>query len=309
MASAARGTVISVHRQAVNVLLSDGSVVALLDEARPVHPWALCVPLISLDLRQGSPARASASELTIGRNRILLYDMKVEDLRLHVRPQAFPADLLPRLRPWAHPSPDESPFLGTLVTAVDDFQAGADPRGLASLLGLGEGLTPSGDDVLVGVLAGLDLARNAWPAAFLLRWRLAEALTEPMERRTTQISAQMLRAAVLGLYAEPVLALLRAAYGAAPGTGRGQDPGVGPATPPGRGPDSERGDDLGAEPAARLGTESGAESGSGNHDSAEHPVRTLEEAASDLLAMGHRSGLATLQGIVAALSRATDGTS
>ncbi len=81
-----------------------------------------------------------------------------------------------------------------------------------ALVGLGPGLTPSGDDVLVGMLAGLDWGRDALPDARRRRRLLAGRLRMDdfgLERRTSRLSAQLLRAAVAGCYPEPVLRLLR----------------------------------------------------------------------------------------------------
>ena len=67
---------------------------------------------------------------------------------------------------------------------------------LVDLIGLGPGLTPSGDDFLVGYLAGLDAAAD--PA----RPALAAGIVEAAPARTTAISASMLRHAAGGEYAE-----------------------------------------------------------------------------------------------------------
>ncbi len=77
------------------------------------------------------------------------------------------------------------------------------------LLGWGEGLTPAGDDFLVGLLVGLDgeTPRNA--ARRFLRDGLAEALLQGLTR-TTDISAHYLRLAVLGHHGEPLLRLRQA---------------------------------------------------------------------------------------------------
>ena len=76
------------------------------------------------------------------------------------------------------------------------------------MIGLGEGLTPAADDVVVGVLAGLDLAGGMDPKAADRRRALVEALGPEVLRRTSDLSAQMIRAAAAGHYAEPVLEVL-----------------------------------------------------------------------------------------------------
>ena len=61
------------------------------------------------------------------------------------------------------------------------------------LIGLGPGLTPSGDDVFCGVLIALDLLERDRAAAALWSWLLPQ-----LEQRTSALSAAHLRAAAMG---------------------------------------------------------------------------------------------------------------
>jgi hypothetical protein len=83
----------------------------------------------------------------------------------------------------------------------------------ARVLGLGEGLTPSGDDLLVGLLAVLHAAGRA------------KALLPPPVRRrflrdvmdgTSDLSAEFLRSAVHGDFSEPVVLLVRSLFAPVP---------------------------------------------------------------------------------------------
>ncbi len=79
-------------------------------------------------------------------------------------------------------------------------------HGVAATVGLGEGLTPLGDDVLAGLL----VAWAAWPdQAAGRRPGLAAAVTAALPR-TTPLSAELLRLAVAGHAATPMLAALDA---------------------------------------------------------------------------------------------------
>jgi hypothetical protein len=100
------------------------------------------------------------------------------------------------------------PFARVLAPALIPFSERADIGPLADLVGLGEGLTPSGDDILVGVLAGLDLLCTARPGASVLRQALCGLLDAERLARTSQLSGQMLHAARAGLYPEPLLELV-----------------------------------------------------------------------------------------------------
>ncbi len=72
-----------------------------------------------------------------------------------------------------------------------------DPDGLA---GRGPGLTPAGDDILIGYVAALGLLHGDWPRARMIAERAAH--------RTTSLSATLLRHAARGELPEPAHAFL-----------------------------------------------------------------------------------------------------
>lgn len=76
---------------------------------------------------------------------------------------------------------------------------------ISELIGLGQGLTPAGDDFLLGILAALDLY-----GAAMERVALCTALKS---EKTNRISAAFLRAAADGVYGEYLLRLLQALAG------------------------------------------------------------------------------------------------
>ncbi|MFC7649684.1 DUF2877 domain-containing protein [Streptosporangium lutulentum] len=83
------------------------------------------------------------------------------------------------------------------------------------LVGLGPGLTPSGDDVLAGLLVALrhlGTAAGAGRAVWLADW-LAAAVTFDARGRTTPISATLLHCAARGEASGEVLAVLRGLAG------------------------------------------------------------------------------------------------
>jgi hypothetical protein len=99
------------------------------------------------------------------------------------------------------------------LQALDDWLSGATLRGEAqSLIGLGPGLTPSGDDYLGGVLIALRLLDRGAQADSL--WRRIEPL---LAARTSAISAAHLAAAAAG---EGHEALHDALSGSVAGLGR-----------------------------------------------------------------------------------------
>lgn len=88
-------------------------------------------------------------------------------------------------------------------------------RSASNLLGRGQGLTPEGDDVLVGVLAALSLIGPAIadPRAKRMLDALAPIIRVEAPFRTTALSASLLRHAAAGEVAAPVATFLGALTG------------------------------------------------------------------------------------------------
>jgi hypothetical protein len=86
---------------------------------------------------------------------------------------------------------------------------------MCGLLGKGEGLTPEGDDVLVGTLAGLRLLGPVMGESGVggMLAALAPIVLTEAPFRTTALSAALLRHAVAGEVADPVAAFLQALTG------------------------------------------------------------------------------------------------
>ena len=79
-------------------------------------------------------------------------------------------------------------------------------RQVKRLIGWGEGLTPAGDDFLVGLLAGLDTLVRGEPARLQFRDTLA-ATVVGLADQTTSLSAHYLHLAAAGHVGEPLLSL------------------------------------------------------------------------------------------------------
>ena len=98
------------------------------------------------------------------------------------------------------------PVLTRLALALETGDRDDAARAAAQLIGLGPGLTPSGDDVLVGIESALHAL--AQPSAGFL----APALGD-VETRTTGLAATLLRHAAAGEFAERLHILLSALLG------------------------------------------------------------------------------------------------
>ena len=99
---------------------------------------------------------------------------------------------------------------GDLAHAVDEAER---------IVGLGPGLTPSGDDVLAGLLVSLRLMGGAVhggeTAVWLADW-IGAAVTADARTRTTALAATLLHCAARGQVAAEVAAVLRALAGQEP---------------------------------------------------------------------------------------------
>jgi hypothetical protein len=98
------------------------------------------------------------------------------------------------------------PMLAELVVALETGDRRLAAEVATRLIGLGPGLTPSGDDVLVGIEAALHAL--AQPLAGFLA-----LATDDLEERTTALAATLLRHAGAGEFAERLQILLAALLG------------------------------------------------------------------------------------------------
>jgi hypothetical protein len=105
-------------------------------------------------------------------------------------------------------------LLPALMRALAGLDEGRVRRCVASITGLGPGLTPSGDDALVGLLAVLHRLAPQGEGSLAAR-RLGRAVVENLHR-TADISAHYLRLAAAGHFGERLIALCDALAGGAP---------------------------------------------------------------------------------------------
>ena len=89
-----------------------------------------------------------------------------------------------------------APHIASLRSALVSHDTDAARAAALALIGLGVGLTPSGDDFLVGLLAGLEATGH--PA----RLPLAASIAAQAPRRTTTIGANALEHAAAGEFTE-----------------------------------------------------------------------------------------------------------
>lgn len=213
------GRVHSVYRRAVNLALGDGRLVTLspVEDGRGPFSFHLAGSVLPPGLAPGEPVLVTGTLLRVGRwqaalppeagyvlPRGVLYPVPRDYGRAAARLEAR----LERERPRVDSDPVWA-MTGTRIRRLcADLAEGfcrKDRPGIVTvgraLLGLGQGLTPSGDDVLTGLFALLGMAGSPFEGAD----RLLGQVIRGQREQTTDVSWQMLSAAAGGCYKQALV--------------------------------------------------------------------------------------------------------
>ena len=230
----ATGTVHSVYRKTIN-LSFDGTLVALQTAGSPLSPISLITTLAGqemshLPVSAGLPVSLTADTIHLAETAFCLDAAETVDTRLMPVPESRLPSLTAQIRSILKHSTkggfrnilfptEHSTQLGeqlVLVAAENHmnlcsqelclFHYTTAAHSLSSLIGLGIGLTPSGDDFLCGVLAGLIL-RNGTDHPFSAA--LQEQITQKLPD-TNDISRAFLHCALQGQFSEAICSLRHA---------------------------------------------------------------------------------------------------
>lgn len=226
------GHVHSAFARSVNLAWHDGHLLALHGPGPLAAPFAATLsgsPDLSL-LERGAPVIRDGTMLRVGQLVIETGVGVTVDLTMFATRDApgalvrwLPTGEGPRgLRPPAGPQARERLADGrrddvtraaslrarrALGDAIERDDRPAFTAAAAGLVGLGEGLTPAGDDCLVGALAAL---HRFAPGAAVLGRASREALVRLADAGTTTVAREFVVHALDGTFAEPVLAVLTA---------------------------------------------------------------------------------------------------
>lgn len=195
------GRVHSVFERAVNVLWRDGHLLTLHGPGPLAAPFAVALDRLP-------PRGAVAPGMPVERWVFQCRDAERVALEMPEGQLGFAGDALPEsAAAQALRSPAGARARQALARSIAARDARAFADAACSLIGFGEGLTPAGDDCVLGALAAIHRLAPGWLAAHAgQRDRLAEAA----RRRTTDVARDFLLEALDGRFAEPVLALLTA---------------------------------------------------------------------------------------------------
>jgi len=206
------GWVVSSFSGGINLLFEGGEAfVPVQTRAVPFHPWAVQVSGHLLRADEGTQASFVGEEIAIGDTVISLANAKIESLRLPRLSNEEAAIALRRLLPLAQfieearrTLPPDS-FQPQIDAILRRWHESGEVDILLDLIGLGAGSTPSGDDVLVGILAGLSILEKVSRKKMQQLVRLRSGIQARVKGRTPLPSAQMLLAACEQSFGEPIL--------------------------------------------------------------------------------------------------------
>jgi hypothetical protein len=210
------GAVAGIFARACNLSDDRGRLVTLAAPEVGNGPFSIVVDAAAawlLELEPGQPATVDAERIVVGRREIPLAGASTWDARLpRLGRLALSPPIAATLQPYARWPPRAA---GTPVAAAMARLLASGARALTTALeqgngvaaaarqlaGMGQGLTPAGDDYLVGVMAALWLLGERDTASIIAR---------SASPRTTTLSAAFLMAAERGQFVEPWHHLARA---------------------------------------------------------------------------------------------------
>ena len=198
------GTVISAFRHGFNVQFSgdsDPGFVSIQTEEVLMHPWSIELVEPIRAPEAGVPCFSEASLLRFDSESCVdIVTAKVCELRITPWTQEEAArvqDRIPLIEEFLSTEcskqvPD--PFQPQINAILEYWRQSDSADDLLGLVGLGAGSTPSGDDILVGMLAACSALETT---------TLARALrTADIRRCTHPASAQMIEAAIDGAFSQ-----------------------------------------------------------------------------------------------------------
>jgi len=228
-----RGTVVSAFERSVYLSLEEAgdTLVSIGCADFPMGPINLSTTLPTFaGIKPGMPVHANGASLLLGDKAELHVDFAVIKAWRPLPARPWTPEAVARAMVALQSLERDRPEAFTAVigggSTVDDFvrrraAAGAEAmcewlsgksssdglaqKGVEALLGLGFGLTPSGDDFLVGMLIALAELRDHCRFA-----ALAQIVCAAAPGRTGRVSAAHLAAAIEGMAAEPLHRTVRA---------------------------------------------------------------------------------------------------
>jgi hypothetical protein len=214
-ASGSTGRVHSVFTRAINIEWADGRLLTVHGPGPLRAPFAAAIARDALlrAQRPGAPVVVDATRVRLPGLSLVWSEAARIDCAIPSPPPGLHRAVIDAVRDSdrGHATGLDSRRGVAARAALSAAIVSGDAAGLVAaasdLLGLGEGLTPAGDDCLVGALAVLRATDH--PALGGAPHRLT-AIGRAARDRTTAVGREFVVHALAGRFSEPVLALLRA---------------------------------------------------------------------------------------------------
>jgi uncharacterized protein YukE len=203
-------SILSSHRHACNLLADDGTLVALVSEVHGNGPFHLVVPQARFEtIAPATTVKWRAGQIELPHLTIDLHTARPWHPQLpHLTNPVTKAPL----SPYKTVAIMRSPLYRGSAVVTNRAQQGIHGlrqgiaqgddellrQGVTALAGLGPGLTPAGDDFLIGLLVALTLGSSGERKLEEYRATIATAAAQA----TTQLSATWLRHAAQGHFGE-----------------------------------------------------------------------------------------------------------
>jgi hypothetical protein len=207
------GRVHSIFERVVNLAWHDGRLLTLQGPGRLCAPFAAEMPRLprARSVRPGANVRRQGDTLSLDGVSVEWQGALITDSTMPERAGA-PAPALSVLlaESFARSASGLSSTIGRRARSrLAEGLGRRDPEafieGARGLLGLGEGLTPAGDDCLVGTLAVIHRFARAWPRAHP---EIEASVGTAAATRTTVIAREFVVHALGGHFAESLIDLL-----------------------------------------------------------------------------------------------------
>jgi hypothetical protein len=207
------GRVHSAYARTLNLLWHDGRLLTLHGPGPLLAPFAAVVNSLPFGLAPGKGVRREGEGLRLESFRLRWTGSAVVETGLRSKAEGaqFLATALASRTGKRTASGLFSPTgcvaQQQLRHGIREQDATSFLEGALALIGLGEGLTPAGDDCLVGALAVLWRWRAAWMAE---RQEIRKAIAAASETATTVVGREFLLHALAGSFSEVIVDLMNA---------------------------------------------------------------------------------------------------
>lgn len=190
-----RGEVAGVYRHAIHLRWSSGAWYGIVDRRGDRFPWGIQLPDLPRLVEVGMPVTATDEVLRLGRHEVVTLPRRrlrnpTTQVEAWQRSHALVEELLVIPSQALHPLDREVLAQARAILTVSAAAPSTLLERSGALVGAGGGLTPFGDDVLVGVMAGFTAAGQ----------RVATSMPMLPTHRTTELSAWFLEMARCGRF-------------------------------------------------------------------------------------------------------------